>query len=384
MKSYTAHCNKSTSPIIFTATLNTHSNNPRGCPRCGIADCFLTETDGWDSYALTLNASRKLTILLLNKFDRSISAIKVPVKSRTHTSNSIPTNSKVPFESPKYRKDMPASVTNAELANLAIQSLPAELTHGTCMINASCNGCGSSFTFSVSNEPKTVKMPLTHCPYCATPSLIISPAVQASYAERSIEQWRHLADTYETTTPPIDESPESILVRIADIRAKYTYWETHVTQQYPTFSAFMADYTNIIANELLNPATPRYKASIKVHANTNSPSVISPTSHSSTAASKSLKEKPKHKKIRFVIRKPALTPGVAASNTATLPIPAHTYTPAAAPVDYVPEYSNCGICGCEQPRFVQHENGNKVPNMAAYCEPCTLFTSKERIGQISY
>jgi hypothetical protein len=311
----------------------------------------------------------------LNKFDRNISAIKVPVKSRA--SHSTLTANKVPFESPKYRKDMPTTVSNAELAELAIKSLPAELTHGTCMINASCNSCGSSFQFTVSNEPKTVKMPLTHCPYCATASLIISPAPQANYVERSIEQWRHLADTYEPTTPPIDESPESILVRIADIRAKYTYWETHVTGTYPTFAAFMADYANIIANELLNPSTPRYTTKLTQHANSNSPSLTSTTSTSSAStSSKSLKEKPKHKKIRFVIRKPApiLSP---ASNVSTLPIPAHTYTPAMAPTDEIPEYSLCGICSCEMPRFV-FENGRKVPNMKAYCEPCAIFTLSER------
>lgn len=231
--------------------------------------------------------------MLLNSFDRTIaSKLQRPIKSRS--------DPKHQYTSPRYTKKTYttseanynlSTTTNAELAELAIKSLPPELSHGTCQIHAKCNACGSAFQFTVSNEPKTVKMPLTYCPYCALPSLVINPntSTPVNYVERSIEEWRHLADIFIPFVPVIPsvtnpsgyeiESPESTLVRIADIRAKYTYWEKYGAQ-YRTFKDFMDHYAEVVANELNNPTTPRSTV---------------PVNHS-------LKQKPKHKKIRFIIK----------------------------------------------------------------------------------
>lgn len=361
--SYTTHCNSRSSPIVFTSDILTTQAKPICCANCGPSTpsnpvgCFFTETDGWDQYALQLNASRKLTILLLNKFDRMLSStLTQPVKpnAKTATPNS---QSGVPFTAPRYNNPMSKgaynvnAVSNAELAELAIKSLPPEMSHGTCTFNVSCGGprgCGSSFQFTVSNEPRTMQMPITYCPYCGQPTLVIGSTTVASYVERSIEQWRVLADLY-TSNVIEDESAEQILIRIADIRAKYNYWCSFASD-FKTFAQFMANYDRIIANELNNPKTPRHTATVH------------PTGN--------LKQQPKHRKIKLVVRRNA------ASDVNTLPVPAHVTNPLVVEDKEIPIYGTCGICGCEQANVLL--NARYVRTFAAYCEPCNSTVNEQR------
>lgn len=314
-QSYTIHC--APSPIVFSAINLTTRSKPSHCARCSDSKCFLTETDGWDHYALSLNTARQVAILLLNKWDRELdNMLQRPVKPRNADAAA--------HMAPRYTKKLYANTTNAELAELAISTLPKELTHGVCMINANCRECGSSFQFTVSNEPRTRNMPLTYCPYCATPTLVISPISTDSYIERSINDWRFLADKYDA--PKVDESPEATLVRIADIRAKYTFWEQQTT--FKTFDEFMANYSTMVINELRTPLVNRVTLRSKVQ------------------------QKPKHRKIRLVVKR--------------LPVPAHTYIP--EPIETtVALYATCGICGCEKPHM-----------RFGFCEPCTLVLESER------
>src|SRR3982751_27725 len=88
-KNTTIPCNAHPSPILFSTPVLTCTLAPQHCAHCSTSSCFLTETDGWDSYALSLNSSRKMAILLLNKFDRNL-----------HTQMRSATKSKAPYVHP--------------------------------------------------------------------------------------------------------------------------------------------------------------------------------------------------------------------------------------------------------------------------------------------
>lgn len=319
------------------------------CASCG-SSCKSTSSEGWDEYAIRLGISRPLTILLLVKFDRALDqGLQRLVVSHTQSTmcGSVPTNA------PKFTPLSYSNTSNAELAELNFQALAKSLpnvSHGTTNIHGHCTKCGSSFEFTVADQPRTNHKPLTYCPYCATPTLVITPSQTLSYIERSAEQWSHLAEVYS----PKPETQAEQIIWLADIQAKYHFWENHSTA--PTFAQFMADLPNMMAQELSDRSNK-----------------LSVTPKQIMSNNRPIPTKNKQTKRRLVIKVKSFPEPASMSNPSKPLDPNKLYSGANAQTPLrqaTMVYPTCMLCKCEQPS----------KTLTPLCEPCQIVANKRRIS----
>lgn len=303
MTMVTVHCTGPKHPIVIKPIQPTIQTTPNHCPCCSNTR-KPTKTDGWDLYAIQLSVSRKMTIHLL---------LNMPLALAKATN----------------QKSLLKLASKDQIADMTFHQLPAHVIHGTSLINAVCKSCKSGFEFKVSSidsptnpTSNTTNRTIKFCPYCATPTLEITP----------------ITDPHKFSELLWDELAKKFNLPYLAIRAFYTYWESHCADK-----SFDDWYTNYLTPKLTEELT--FHTTFYTH---------TPTSHKIRRLA--LDYKPRIHKIKL-----------RATKTPTPPTPLHT-------LNITSEYNHCKICDCELPKF----QFGATSRLKVYCEQCELVSIKER------